>query len=71
MSDLDEVIAYLNAQMLASLALPPPSSGPEPLMCPACGTTRDACLRRFGRDPVHDAQVLAVLDERARTPGGL
>lgn len=63
--DAEGVIRYLNAQMLATFHLPPPAVGPEPLMCPICGTTRYACLLRFGRDPEHERQILARLDEAA------
>lgn len=70
MSTWEDVIRYLNARILASLALPPPSLGPEPLTCPVCGTTRLACVQFYGRDPVHEEQVRARLDEDARKIAG-
>ena len=61
MSTETDVIEWLNERMLASLLLPPFTLAPEPLMCPVCGTTRDACLRRYGRDRVHEEQIRAEL----------
>lgn len=59
--DLTGYISYLNARMLASVLGQMMTLAPPPLMCPACGTTRDACLRRFGRDRCHDEQIRAAL----------
>jgi hypothetical protein len=56
------VIKSLNAQMLSLLLFPPFQLGPAPLTCPVCGTTRDACLRFYGRDRQHEEAIRAVLD---------
>ena len=57
----DDAISYMDARMLAALAFPAMTLAPPPLMCPVCGTTRDACLRLFGRDRYHDEQIRAAL----------
>jgi len=61
-TSFDEVIESLNARMLAAIIMPPFTLGPAPLMCPVCGTTRDACVRFYGRDRQHEAAIRAALD---------
>ena len=56
-----ETVNDLNARMLSAFSLPPFMLVPAPLMCPVCGTTRNACLRQFGRDQYHEEQIHTAL----------
>ena len=62
-ADVDAVIADLSRRMLASLLMLPMQMAPAPLMCPVCGTTRDACLRFYGHDRQHDEDIRRCLRE--------
>lgn len=62
-TDVDAVIADLSRRMLASLLILPMQMAPAPLMCPVCGTTRDACLRFYGHDRQHDEDIRRCLSE--------
>jgi hypothetical protein len=64
-AEFAEVIESLNARMLSALLMPPFTLGPAPRMCPVCGTTRDACLRFYGRDWQHEEAIRAALDHAA------
>lgn len=67
-TDFDAVIADLSARMLAAILMPPFHLGPEPLRCPACGRTRQACVQFYGCDRQHDADIRRCLSEG--DPGG-
>jgi hypothetical protein len=62
-TDADAVIADLNARMTASLLILPMQLGPEPLICPACGRTRMACVQFYGHDRQHDEDIRRCLRE--------
>jgi hypothetical protein len=66
--DIQEFQRKAERQYAALFAVPAFSLGPEPLRCPACGMTWQACRQLWGRDPVHDQQIRDAL--RLEEPDG-
>jgi hypothetical protein len=54
--DIQEFIGEQERLIRSLYSVPGPQLGPPPVMCPACGMTRQQCLLLFSGDPVHEQQ---------------